>query len=115
MLNRSASLAMSTSVLKALPGKLDIKRHSPSILYLCDGNLQQYAQHSLKKTSHVFFAVPINVRNSEQVIPPAPVSSQTYSEKKIVQAWIQKISSGGKDQVYLFSHQLILWMGESPY
>ena len=26
---------MSTSVLKALPGKLDIKRHSPSILYLC--------------------------------------------------------------------------------
>ena len=25
---------MSTSVLKALPGKLDIKRHSPSILYL---------------------------------------------------------------------------------
>ena len=30
----TASLAMSTSVLKALPGKLDIKRHSPSILYL---------------------------------------------------------------------------------
>ena len=35
MLNRSASLAMSTSVLKALPGKLDIKRHSPCILYFC--------------------------------------------------------------------------------
>ena len=34
MLNRSASLTMSTSVLKALPGKLDIKRHSPSILYV---------------------------------------------------------------------------------
>ena len=33
MLNRSESLAMSTSILKALPGKLDIKRHSPSILY----------------------------------------------------------------------------------
>ena len=33
MLNRSASLAMPTRVLKALPGKLDIKRHSPSILY----------------------------------------------------------------------------------
>ena len=30
----STSLAMSTCVLKALPGKLDIKRHSPSILYL---------------------------------------------------------------------------------
>ena len=34
MLNRSASLAMSTSVLKALPGKLDINRRSSSILYL---------------------------------------------------------------------------------
>ena len=34
MLNRSASLAMSTSILKALPGKLDIKRHSPSTLYV---------------------------------------------------------------------------------
>ena len=33
MLNRSTSLAMSTSILKALPGKLDIKRHSPCILY----------------------------------------------------------------------------------
>ena len=34
ILNRSASLAMltSTSVLKALPGKLDIKIHSPSII-----------------------------------------------------------------------------------
>ena len=34
MLNRSASLAMSTRVLKALPGKLKVKRHSPSILYV---------------------------------------------------------------------------------
>ena len=34
MLNRSASLTMSTSVFKALPGKLDIKRHSLSILYM---------------------------------------------------------------------------------
>ena len=33
-LNRWASLAMPTSVLKALLGKLDIKRHSPSILYI---------------------------------------------------------------------------------
>ena len=29
---RYASLAMSTSVLKALPGKLDIKIHSPIVL-----------------------------------------------------------------------------------
>ena len=34
LLNRSASLAKSTSVLLSLPGKLDIKRHSPSILYV---------------------------------------------------------------------------------
>ena len=34
MLNHLASLVMSTRVLKALPGKLDIKRHSPSILYI---------------------------------------------------------------------------------
>ena len=34
MLNRSASLVMSTCVLKALPGKLDIKRQSTSILYI---------------------------------------------------------------------------------
>ena len=33
MLHRWASLAMSTSVIKALPGKLDMKRHSPSILF----------------------------------------------------------------------------------
>ena len=34
LVESSASLAMSTSVLKALPGKLDIKRPSPSILYI---------------------------------------------------------------------------------
>ena len=34
MLNGLSSLALSTSVLKALSGKLDIKRHSPSILYI---------------------------------------------------------------------------------
>ena len=39
MLNRLASLAMSTSVLKALPGNLDIKRHSPSLL--CKSNFLQ--------------------------------------------------------------------------
>ena len=33
MLNRSATIAMSTCVLKALPCKLNIKRHLPSILY----------------------------------------------------------------------------------
>ena len=39
MLNRLASLAMSISVLKALSGKLDIKRHSPSIHYVLSNRL----------------------------------------------------------------------------
>ena len=34
MLNRSASLAMPTSILESLPGKLDIKIGSPSMLYI---------------------------------------------------------------------------------
>ena len=42
MLNRPASLAMSLSVLKALPGKLDIKRHSPCILYLLNPSLYAF-------------------------------------------------------------------------
>ena len=42
MLNRAASLAMSTSVLKALAGKLDIKRRSPSILYNSMGEGEKY-------------------------------------------------------------------------
>ena len=37
----SASLVMSTSVLKALFGKLDIKRRSPSILYFFDRKVER--------------------------------------------------------------------------
>ena len=48
MLNRSASLAMSTSVLKALPGKLDIKRHSPSNLYIDDSHHEYQDQVTSK-------------------------------------------------------------------
>ena len=38
MLNRSASLAMSTNILKALPGNLDIKRHETGIQYEYDNS-----------------------------------------------------------------------------
>ena len=38
MLNRWASLTMSTRVLKALPGKIDKKRLSPNILYITNSN-----------------------------------------------------------------------------
>ena len=58
MLNRSASLAMSTNVLEALPGKLNIKRHSPSILYLWEnpserkGLTDMPPAHDLKYMNH---------------------------------------------------------------
>ena len=56
MLNRSASLAMSTSVLKALPeGKLDIIRHSPSILYITC-SIPMDPKHSITK-SLVYFII----------------------------------------------------------
>ena len=45
----TASLAMSKSSLKALPGKLDIKRHSPTIHYLCKFIL-------ILESSHLFRA-----------------------------------------------------------
>ena len=53
MLNRSASLAMSTSVLKALPGKLDIKRHSPSILYILV-HFPMYTEQQKKRIFCIF-------------------------------------------------------------
>ena len=52
MLNRSASLTMPTSVLKALPGKLDIKRHSPSILYI-SVLFEQFTETDLLHMLHV--------------------------------------------------------------
>ena len=42
MLNRSVSLTISTSTLKALPCKLDMKRHSPSILYIWYSRKKKY-------------------------------------------------------------------------
>ena len=56
MLNRSASLAMSTSVLKALPGKVDIQRHSPSILYLSYDAASESEITSCIKTDKPLFA-----------------------------------------------------------
>ena len=46
-----SSLTMSTCVLKALPGKLDIKRHSPSILYVL------FCQPRVKVTSCFVYKV----------------------------------------------------------
>ena len=40
---------MSTSVLKALPGKLDIKRHSPSIVYLSSSSSQPVDHYTVDR------------------------------------------------------------------
>ena len=57
MWSRSASLAMSTSVFKALPDKLDIKIHSPSSLHLC---MQNETQLSYLMQLSVFMLSLIN-------------------------------------------------------
>ena len=61
MLNRLASLEMSTSILKALPGKLDIKRYSPSILYVSFPDLCRLSyldlEHKLKSNNILVFSV----------------------------------------------------------
>ena len=84
MLNRSASLAMSTSVLKALPGKLDIKRHSPSIHFVWE-NPSEYKgliwlNHN-ENLSHWFWVA-------------AGIHHTKYAPFKIAcSLWIKNISS----------------------
>ena len=51
--DRSASLAISTSVLKALPGKLEFKRRSPSILYI-SFQLTSYRYFITKKVKYIW-------------------------------------------------------------
>ena len=62
MLNRTASIAKSTSVLKALPGKLDIKRRLVfsiygSIVYSYNINNQQY-NFPKKHTASLTYSTP---------------------------------------------------------
>ena len=61
------SLAMSTSVLKALPGKLDIKRRSPGILYLypldCWNCLGREKPESIKRVLHECSCIILNLLN----------------------------------------------------
>ena len=72
MLNRSASLAMSTSVLKALPGKLDIKRHSPCILYF-----------SILHDSKVIISHVFTIRVNDSVDPYRLVFQMQASESTL--------------------------------
>ena len=48
-----SSLAMSARVLKALPGKLDFKKHSPSILYLLIRNAKLSMRGRLVKNVQI--------------------------------------------------------------
>ena len=70
---RSASLAMSTSVLKALPGKLDIKRHSPSIRYISASLAMQQAfsrpclVNLISKDTHLVFSISRQASRCQQV------------------------------------------------
>ena len=70
MLNRSASLAMSTCILKALPGKLDIKRHSLGIFYLLGQKSTEKLQDCYfqirKKNNTTNFIEPVYDRNVQQ-------------------------------------------------
>ena len=75
MLNRSASLAMSTSVLKALPGKLDIKRHSPSILYL-SGLTYEVSKKNQNEKKSLFEVGFWGSKLSADAVSYTPVSRQ---------------------------------------
>ena len=88
MLNRSASLTMSTSVLKALPGKLDIKRHSPSILYLCcrisDQVLEECLREIDSELDEIGEGLVHQVCKSEFSVPePSEVAEQLAAEARL--------------------------------
>ena len=67
MLNRSASLTMSTCVLKALPGKLGIKRHSPSILYISDTTIGYPTCHMCLKLYIQFIISTVESRQISNI------------------------------------------------
>ena len=79
MLNRSASLAMSTSVLKALPGKLDIKRHSPSILYFHCRTKETLASGHFMSVINILMQLR-KVCNHPSLFDPRPIVSPLQME-----------------------------------
>ena len=75
MLNRSASLGISTSVFKALPRKLDIKRHSPSrLVFSISGQASQCQQafskpclvNLISKDTHLVFSITQQASQCQQ-------------------------------------------------
>ena len=65
---------MSTSVLKALPGKLDIKRHSPCILYISAASRCQQALSKpclvnwISKDTHLVFSISRQASRCQQAL-----------------------------------------------
>ena len=79
MLNRSASLAMSTSILKALPGKLDIKRHLPYIIYVLHCNTEPKSVHPSRTVWWDTAVVTAGIKGKSEAI--LFTSSQLFSEQ----------------------------------
>ena len=71
----SASLAMSTSVLKALPGKLDIKRHSPSILYV--SQFYNCDEHLKTNTKLMIVSNKLNCMSEQTIMLQAYIEDLT--------------------------------------
>ena len=88
VLIRLASLAMSTRVLKALPGKLNIKRHSPSNLYIW-ACIQDFGTYSICAKSALNFHTNVSSRARSNFPPEtSPSSKLSVCEKpRLWQDW----------------------------
>ena len=80
---------MSTSVLKALPGKLDIKRHLPSILYIWKTRLVHSKKIKKQDLSALFGDEWITnaehqINQARQVINRVALTFIPYFEKRVL-------------------------------
>ena len=89
MLNRTASLAMSTSGLEALPGKLDIKRHSSSIIYL--------QGFYCRETTHLWLPPPHKKKNNLVKISEFTVIYQGSCNSRTFQGLLKDFPTIFKD------------------
>ena len=80
MLNRLASLAMSTSVFKALPGKFDIKRHLPSIVYVSGQSCQTISYE------------PVHEISNNVVCATSKASDQPAHTRSLIRAFAIRLS-----------------------
>ena len=114
MLNRSASLAMSTSVLKALPDKHDIKRHSPSILYLFCRFFAIIILYAVAGTAVMKF---VKKAEGKEVVPNISFWTQIPILIKVLYSFEFKIFHFLILKISPYSHEGILWfiLNTCPY